>query len=179
MTAQGQTARLPQQPRLPGWLRVVLVGRNPKFTLARIVVLIVACFIIFHFILLPIQVQGISMLPTYKDRSVNFVNRLAYLRHEPRRGDVVNIRLAGYHVMFMKRIVGLPGETIAFENGRVLINGKSLDEPYEKWESDWTLPPVKLAADEYFVVGDNRTMPPDDHWKGKIPRARIVGKVLL
>jgi signal peptidase I len=179
MTAQNQIARLPQQPQLPGWLGIVLVGRNPKFTLARIAVLVVTCFIVFKFILLPIQVQGISMLPAYKDRSVNFVNRLAYSRHEPRRGDVVSIRLAGYHVMFMKRIVGLPGETVAFDNGRVLINGKILDEPYEKWRCDWNLSEFKVGANEYFVVGDNRTMPEQDHWKRVVDRDRIVGKVLL
>ena len=55
------------------------------------------------------------MLPTYRDHGVNFVNRLAYVFHEPRRGDVVAIRtLAGEHVMYMKRIVGLPGETVTF-----------------------------------------------------------------
>jgi signal peptidase I len=121
------------------------------------------------------------MLPAYKDRSVNFVNRLAYLRHEPRRADVVSIRLAGIHVMYMKRIIGLPGETVSFRDGRVLINGEILDEPYEneKWKSDWNLPEFKIGANEYFVVGDNRTMPPEDHWIAVIGRERIVGKVLL
>jgi len=176
MTAQDQVQA---KPKSPGWLRVLAIGRNPKFTFARIAILVAACFVIFKFILLPIRVTGISMLPTYKNHSVNVVNRLAYFRHEPRRGDVVSIRLAGFHVMYMKRVIGLPGETIAFENGRVFINGEALAEPYEKWQCDWNLPEITLGADEYFVVGDNRTMPAEDHWKGKVGRERIVGKVLL
>ena len=168
-----------KRPRWRRWVRIAVVGRNPRATLVRVAVLIGTCFIVFNFILLPIRVEGISMLPTYKDRSVNFVNRLAYVWHEPQRGDVVSIRLAGPHVMYMKRIIGLPGETVAFVDGRVLINGEVLDEPYEKTPCDWNCPPVKLGPDEYFVVGDNRTMPSDNHVFGKAGRDRIVGKALL
>jgi signal peptidase I len=186
-----------KQPRMPRWLSIVVMGRNPKATLARVAVLIVTCFIVFKFILLPIRVEGISMLPTYQDRSVNFVNRLAYLWHEPQRRDVVGLRFsravtntpAGIHqavslletphVMLLKRIVGLPGETVAFADGRVLINGEVLDEPYEKTPCDWNCPPVKLGPDEYFVVGDNRTMPWEDHVFGRAQRSQIVGKAIL
>ena len=168
-----------QQPRLPRWVRIAVMGRNPKVTLIRVVALIVTFIIVVKFILLPIRVEGISMLPTYKDRSVNFVNRLAYRWHEPRRGDVVGIRLAGPHVMYMKRIIGLPGETVAFVDGRVLINGEVLDEVYEKSPCNWNYPPVKLGPDEYFVVGDNRTMPWQEHEFGRATRDRIVGKALL
>jgi signal peptidase I len=176
MTAQNQTARA---LRLPNWLRIALVGRNFKFTLARIVVLVVTCFVVFKYVLLFIHIEGGSMLPTYKDRSVNLVNRLAYLWHGPRRGDVVGIRLAGPHVMYMKRIIALPGETVAFVNGHVLIDDKVLDEPYEKFDCDWNLPPVKLGANEYYVIGDNRTMPPQYHTHGVASRDRIIGKLLL
>ena len=164
---------------MPDWLRIALVGRNLKFTLTRIVVLVATCFVVFNFILLPVRIEGGSMLPTYKERSVNFVNRLAYLRHGPQHGDVVGLRLAGPHVMYMKRVIGLPGETVAFVNGHVLIDDKVLDEPYEKYNCDWNLPPVKLGADEYYVVGDNRTMPPQYHEHGVASRDRILGKLLL
>ena len=186
-----------KQPRMPRWLSIVVMGRNPKATLARVAVLIVTCFIVFKFILLPIRVEGISMLPTYQDRSVNFVNRLAYLWHEPQRRDVVGLRFsravtntpAGIHqavslletphVMLLKRIVGLPGETVAFADGRVLINGEVLDEPYEKTPCDWNRPSVKLGPDEYFVVGDNRTMSWEGHVFGRAQRSQIVGKAIL
>jgi signal peptidase I len=160
-------------------MRALLYGRNPKRTLIRIVVLVAVFCVAFGFVLLPIRITGISMLPNYPNGSLNLVNRLAYFRHEPQRGDVVSIRLTGPHVLFMKRIIGLPGETVAFENGRVLINGKILAEPYEKFSCDWNRPPVTLAADEYFFVGDNRSMPQEDHTFGIQKRNRIVGKVLL
>ena len=158
----------------------MVAGRNPKATLVRVGVLIVTCFLLFNrFVLLPIQIEGISMLPTYKDGSWNFVNALAYLQHGPRRGDVVSIRLAGIHRMYLKRIIGLPGETVAFENGHVLIDGQVLDEPYEKTPCDWDYPPVKLGPDEYFAVGDNRTMPWQAHKFGRVGRDHIVGKAIL
>ena len=160
------------------------MGRNWKLTLARIAVLVAVCFVVFRFILLPVRVEGISMLPTYRNGSVNFVNRLSYWRHPPRRGDVVGIRLAPRDItrpsiMYLKRVIGLPGETVAFVNGKVLINGKVLDEPYEKYDCDWNLPPVKLGPSQYFVVGDNRSMPSEDHKFGKVERDHIVGKAIL
>jgi signal peptidase I len=177
--ARNQAGQSNNQPRSASWLRIVVIGRNPRVTLVRVAVLIVTCFVVFKFILLPARIEGISMLPTYQDRSVNFVNRLAYRWHEPRRGDVVGIRLAGPHVMYMKRIIGLPGETVAFVSGRVTINGEVLDEPYEKTPCDWNCPPVKLGPDEYFVVGDNRTMPSENHVFGKAGSDRIIGKAIL
>ncbi|HEU5397013.1 MAG TPA: signal peptidase I [Verrucomicrobiae bacterium] len=163
----------------PHWLRVMTVGRRPKNTLIRIAILIAACFVLFHVVFLPIRVQGISMLPTYQDRSVHLINRWAYWHHEPQRGDVVSIRYAGLHYMLMKRVVGFPGETVAFRNGEVVINGKPLDEPYEKWPSDWNLSAVTVASNKVFVVGDNRTMPSEDHVFGQVDRDRIVGKLFL
>jgi len=144
-------------------------------------VIVVTCVVLRAFVVLPIRVNGPSMLPTYNAGGINFINRLAYLRQGPRRGDIVAIRLAGESVMFMKRVIGLPGETIAFSNGRLLINGRSLDEPYVRFNCNWDFVPEhsKLGDDEYYVVGDNRMMPHTDHTQGAASRERIVGKVLL
>lgn len=168
------------QARQPSWLRTILIGRHPRRTLIRIGVTVVTCVLLRAFVVLPILVDGPSMLPTYSG-GVNFVNRLAYLRHEPRRGDVVTIRLAGESFMYMKRVIGLPGETVAFANGRLQINGRSLEEPYVKFKCNWDFVPdsSKLGDDEYYVVGDNRSMPHSDHTQGAAKRERIVGKVLL
>jgi signal peptidase I len=164
----------------PSLLLRVLIGRKPKRTLARIVVLVAVSFVVFKFVLVPIRVEGRSMLPTYKDHGVNFVNRQAYLFHEPRRGDVVAIRTrAGEHVMYMKRIVGLPGETVTFHQGYVFINGKLLDEPYLSLRGTWEHEPEQDGPDQYYVVGDNRDMPWDDHYKSRPERKLIIGKVLL
>lgn len=187
----------------PTWLRIALIGRRPRLTLLRIIVMSVVAYVLFGFILLPVRVKGLSMLPTYRTGSVNLVNRLAYLRHEPQRGDVVTIRLSGREysgaelrhdlahfqvnfgqlfrpgVMYMKRIVGLPGETIAFSGGRLLVDGKPLVEPYCQFPCKWERPPQKLGPDQYFVVGDNRGMRMEDHIFKAPERALIVGKVML
>ncbi len=164
----------------PGWLQRVLIGRNPKRTLVRAVVLVVVSLVVFHYVLQPVRVQGGSMLPTYKEYGIHFVNRLAYLFHPPQRGDVVAIRLlAGGHVMYMKRIVGLPGETISFHHGRLYINGQQMDEPYVKRPCDWERAPEQIPPDHYYVVGDNRDMPFDDHTQGRAARELIVGRVAL
>ena len=184
MSAQKQTSPGPTPARLPGWLWVAVIGRNWKLTLARLTIFVVTAFVVFRFILLPVRVEGISMLPTCRDGSVNFINRLAYLRRGPQRGDVVGIRLSDPgilwpSVMYLKRVIGLPGETVAFVNGHVLIDGQTLDEPYEKNGCDWNLPPVKLGPTGYFVVGDNRSMPSEFHTFGKVERDHIVGKAIL
>ena len=146
----------------------------------RLIVLVTVSFVVFKFVLVPVRVDGGSMLPAYKENGVNFVNRLAYLFHEPRRGDVVAIKLrAGEHVMYMKRIVGLPGETVTFHHGRLLINGRPLDEPYVKFPCDWEHEPEPNGTDQYYVVGDNRDMPWADHVHGRAERGDIVGKLLL
>jgi len=148
-------------------------------------VLVVVCFVTFKFALLPIRVEGISMQPTYHDRQIDCVNRLAYLRHEPQRGDVVAIRfsdpgpLATPSEMLMKRIIGLPGDTVAFHAGHAYINGEMLDEPYVKFSCDWEAPPIQCGTNEYYVVGDNRSMGIKDHVHGLATRDRIIGKVLL
>jgi signal peptidase I len=162
------------------WLRTILIGRKPGFTLVRIVVLVTTTFVVFKFVLLPpVRITGPSMLPTLRENSIHLVNRLAYLRHEPRHGDVVSIRFAGNSITYMKRIVGLPGETVAFSSGRLFVNGKPVDEPYVKSRCHWEMEPRKLGPDEYFVVGDNRSMPIEVHDLGVATRDRIVGKLLL
>lgn len=148
-------------------------------TLVRAVILAVLTVIIFKTAVLPVRVTGISMLPSYKDGRVNFINRLAYRKRNPQRGDVVGVRFAGPSIMLLKRVVGLPGERIGFSSGHVTVNGKPLDEPYPLLPSNWEREPVELAPDEFFVVGDNRTMPMKDHTFGIAKRERIMGKLLL
>lgn len=169
------------QPGQGSWLRTILIGRRPRRTALRLAVLVAAVFLLRAYVFLPIKVGGPSMLPTYREHSLNVVNRLAYWHHEPRRGDVVAIRFSGQSIMLMKRIVGLPGETVEWVQGRLLINGRPLDEPYVKYKCNWNFRPEhwRLGEDQYYVVGDNRSMPEQQHTKGGVNRERIVGKVLL
>jgi signal peptidase I len=166
-------------PERAHWLRILLIGRNPRLTLVRAVILGALTVWAFKAAIIPVRVRGGSMLPTFQDRGVNFLNRLVYLRHPPERGDVVGIRYAGPSIMLLKRVVGLPGERIGFHAGRVTVNGEPLDEPYVKFPSDWERDPVQLGPDEYFVVGDNRSMPIELHTFGVAKRERILGKTLL
>jgi signal peptidase I len=166
------------------WLRVLAIGRRPKWTLIRLVVLIVSSVVLFKFVLLPIRVMGPSMEPTFHDRAVNFINRLAYVRRQPQRGDVVGIRFSNNangtpRALLLKRLVGLPGETISFSGGHVCVNGERQDEPYLKWPSQWDLPERTLGSQEYYFVGDNRTMPPDQHEHGIAYRSQILGRILF
>ena len=161
------------------WWQAVLWGRRPRRTAVRVVILVVVSFVVFKLILIPIRVDGPSMLPTYHTGQINFVNRLAYLFREPRRGDVVSIRFSGRDIMLMKRIVGLPGETVEFRGGHLYINGNLLEEPYVKRRCSWDSDPVTVGPFEYYVVGDNRSMPIGLHEHGRAARNRIIGKVLL
>jgi len=165
----------------PPWWRVVLVGRNPKRTLVRLAVLVVLTAIVFRFVLVLVRIDGISMSPTYRDKRLGVVYRLAFLFHEPVRGDVVAIRpVAGEHAgYYLKRIVGMPGETVAFHGGHLLINGRVVPEPYLAWPYAWEMAPVQVGTGQYYVVGDNRTMDWSDHVQGRTERERIIGRILL
>jgi signal peptidase I len=161
----------------PAWRRILL-GRRPSRTLARAAVVVAASAITFGWVLGPIRTYGPSMLPTYRAGGLYFVNRLAYLGREPRRGDVVAIRLAGPRVLIVKRILALPGERVRIDDGIVHVEGTPLDEPYVVHRSRWRLAKRKLGGREYFVAGDNRGMRIEQHDLGAVARDRIVGRML-
>src|SRR5215469_13706657 len=92
-------------------VQAIVIGRRPKWTLIRIasvVALGIIAFIILRFVVTPVHVIGVSMSPRFRDGSINFLNRLAYLHSEPQRGDIVIIRYAGEHETLVKRIIGMP-----------------------------------------------------------------------
>jgi signal peptidase I len=157
----------------------LIFGEHPRRTTVRVLILAAVSVVTFGWILLPVRAEGVSMMPTYRSGSLNLVNRLAFVMQPPQRGDIVAIRLAGPHAVYIKRIVGLPGERIAITDGTVRVNGQPLEEPYVRNRSAWTLPEVQLRADEYFLVGDNRGMREEEHDFGRAPRSRILGKVLF
>ena len=89
-------------------LRRIVFGSHPRRTAVRVLVLAAISFVTFRWVLIPVRTQGISMQPTYEPGALKFVNRLAFVQHPPSRGDVVAIRLAGPHVVYVKRIIALP-----------------------------------------------------------------------
>jgi signal peptidase I len=131
--------------------------------------------ITFGWILTPVRADGDSMLPTYASGRFGLVNRLAYMSSAPRRGDVVAIRLAGPSVLYIKRVIALPGERIAVEDGRVFVNGVELPEPYVRHQRVWNLDEVMLGPTEYFVAGDNRVASDT----GRVESERILGRLVF
>jgi signal peptidase I len=163
----------------PGLLQRVLIGRNPKRTLLRAGLTAILLVLVFRYVFIPVRVTGSSMEPTYRDGSLNFINRLAFWLREPRRGDVVSVRTTGISNQYLKRVIGLPGETFAITNGVVFINGEPLVEPYVKYREPWRLAPVKLGPTDYIVIGDNRGMRLEDHMAGVTQRRKLIGTPLL
>jgi len=157
----------------------VIYGRNPRRTAVRVLVLVAVSVIIFRWVLIPIRAEGISMEPAYQSGTLHFVNRLAFAAHGPRRGDVIAIRLAGPHVLYVKRVVGLPGERIEIIEGQVYVNGALLVESYVQRRKPWQYDEVTLTSREYFLIGDNRAMLAKDHAFGRADVSRIVGKVVF
>jgi signal peptidase I len=174
----GSNARSAALPTTTDAVRRAVIGARPTHTLVRIGVLITASFVIFGFVLLPVRGQGVSMLPTMADGDLAFVNTLAYWRRPPARGDIVAIRLAGRRVVYIKRIIALPGERVQILAGVVQVDGKPLTEPYVARRNAWSMSEATLGADEYLLMGDNRGLRQGQAEFGKARRERILGKVL-
>lgn len=160
-------------------LRRIVFGSHPRRTAVRVLVLAAMSFVTFRWVLIPVRTQGISMQPTYESGSLKFVNRLAFVRSPPSRGDIVAIRLAGPHVVYVKRIIALPGERVQIVQGQVLINGSPLPEPYVHNRRPWDVPEVTLTRSEYYVIGDNRGMRASDHDFGRVDAARLLGRIVF
>lgn len=143
--------------------------------LATALLLALVCYGFFTWVLWPVKVVGESMLPNYQDGSRHFINKLAYSAALPQRGDVVAMRAPNGDVL-LKRVVGLPGEVVSFEDGVLHINGQPMTEEYthtrvpEKWRGT-----VALNENEYFVIGDNRRISVLSPILGK----QIIGKVFF
>lgn len=162
-------------PFLPRWA----AGHRPARTLVRVGVLIVVSVVVFKWLLLPVRTYGDSMLPTYRSGEFHLVNRLAYDWRQPVRGDVVAVRLAGWRVVYVKRLVGVPGDRVAFAEGVLMINGRPVEETYVHQRQPWVMREVTLGPDEFFVVGDNRDMRMEQHEFGRVRRERIAGPLLF
>ena len=127
-------------------LRRWLIGRHPARTLLRTALLGACVWALASYVWLPVWVSGGSMLPTYHSGQFRFIAAWAFARHPPRRGDIVAIRLAGRRVMFLKRVVGLPGERLEIRDGVVLLDGAPLAEPYVCFREAWRYPETTLAT---------------------------------
>jgi len=137
------------------------------------------------FIAQPFIVSGSSMVPTFENSDYLIVDEISYRLNEPERGDVVVFKWPrDTSKYFIKRIIGLPGETVKIKGNTVTIKNEShpdgftLTEPYVENKSDNTLE-VTLPEDQYFVMGDNRSGSSDSRAWGNLPKNLLVGKAFL
>lgn len=150
---------------------------TPKFLIRALLVGLFA-YLFFGHVCIPLRIKGYSMEPTYCNGSINFCWRLRYIFSVPKRYDVVMVRFAGHKVMLLKRVVALEGERIEFCNGKLLVDGREIDEPYVRYPGDWNLPPRQVERGCIYVVGDNRSTPIERHRFGQTSIKRIIGAPL-
>ncbi|MPM87653.1 Signal peptidase I T [bioreactor metagenome] len=159
-------------------IRNFFLPRPNRWFFLRLGVTALVAFLVFKYALVPCVISGASMEPTVHSNGFTFCWRGKYLRHSPQRGDIVIIKY-DRGIYFLKRVVGMPGEMVSFRDGKLYINGSFLDEPYVVFPSDWDMDPVKVGDGEYYVVGDNRSMPFAQHQKGVVRTGRIIGAPLF
>lgn len=154
-----------------------IVGSHPRRTLVRTAVLAVVCLGVFGLVLRPVRVRGISMEPTIRDGTFRFGLLTAYAVADPAAGDIVMVRLAGRSVMYLKRVLAVPGQTAQFRTGELWVDGAIRPEPYVRLAGTWQTEPVRLGEGEYLVAGDNRSAPLSRHMAGVTTRDRIEGRL--
>jgi signal peptidase I len=160
---------LPQVPRfasLRAWMRDLGLS------------VLVSAFIIV-FLYQPVRVEGTSMLPNLEDHDRLFINKLAFRVGEVQRGDVVVFQYPRDHSKsYIKRVIGLPGDQVAIDHGRVILNGKPLKEPYvpARYSDDRSQPAMVIPDDQFFVMGDHRSISSDSRDFGPVDRELIYGK---
>ncbi|MFC1992447.1 signal peptidase I [Chloroflexota bacterium] len=148
-------------------------------------VLAVGIFFILESTLETSIVVGSSMEPSFQGSQRLLISQVSYRFHEPERGDVIILRPSDNPnaIPLIKRIIGLPGESVEINQGKVYIHrggvAFALDEPYIKEEPDYTFKSDVIPEGEYFVLGDNRNNSNDSHNGWTVPRENIIGKTWL
>jgi signal peptidase I len=166
------------------------VARRRRVLLDWAVVIIVAllvAFLVRTFVLAHFVVDGTSMASTLHDDDRVFVNKLSYRLHDPNRGDVVVLhQISGTSERdLIKRVIGLPGETIEVRNCQVLVDGRVLEEPYLDSEVVVTgncggdVPATSVPDDHVYVMGDNRAGSQDSRALGPISEDDLVGRAFV
>src|ERR671932_1204320 len=172
-----EVQRLDDETRRHFWSEARLLLRDLVFAL-----LVAALFVVF--VVQPVKVEGTSMLPRLHDGERIFVNKLIYYHLPPvERGDIVVFWYPDDpSKSYIKRVIGLPGETVQMRAGRIFVNGKELQEPY--LENSLNVaggdePPTYVKPHYYFVMGDNRDNSSDSRSWGLVPEKYIYGKALF
>ena len=146
---------------------------TPKF-LIRVSGVALSAYLLFGHVCTPLFIKGYSMEPNYRDGSINFCWKW-HTPSKPARHQVVAVRFAGTKVMLLKRVIAFEGERVEFRQGKLFVDEKEIDEPYVRYSCSWNLPPRQVEKSCVYVVGDNRSMPIENHVFGQTSVERIVG----
>jgi len=164
-------------PKPAGLFNALSWIRDLFFSVLIAVILIV-------FIYQPVKVEGTSMMPALTDQERIFINKFNY--HfgigSVERGDMVVFYYPHDNTKsYIKRVVGLPGDTVEIDQGQVLVNGKALAEPYvpEQYRDRTSYPSRVIPAGNYFVLGDHRSSSNDSRNWGFVERGNIYGKAVF
>lgn len=161
------------------WFSQLFYTAGCAFELARgVIIFAVVLTLVTIFIATINVVKGASMEPNFHDAQFLIIDRLSYQLRDPRRGEVVVLKFPGdpEKTRYIKRVIGLPGETIEISNSQVFINGRLIHELYIP-EITQTLPNLKkkLGDKEYYLMGDNRENSNDSRAFGAVERRFIIG----
>ena len=140
---------------------------------------VVVAMLIHNYLFTFARVDGDSMLDTFHTNNITGVSRLHYRLNEPQRGEVVTCHYDESNKLYVKRIIGLPGETVEVKEGVVYINGEALKEDYLTRHDDYYFGPFEVGEDEIFVMGDNRPVSWDCRHIGAIPVDYLYGRVMF
>lgn len=164
-------------------------ARNILGTVAYIAGVCIFVFLILHFVGQRTVVNGKSMDTTLANGQNLIMDKLSYRFHDPKRFDIIIFpgpEEDGMHPYYIKRIIGMPGETVQIKDGKVYINDKELTSDVYGINDYIDYPgiaeePLKLEKDEYFCLGDNRPVSQDSRYDivGPVHRSQIVGKVWI
>ena len=161
------------------------IGSSLLDTIKFIVLALIIVTPIRMFIAQPFIVSGSSMDPTFATGQYLIVDELSYHLGDPKRGDVIILRYPNdTKKFFIKRVIGLPNETLEIRDGAVTIKnmehpeGFAMSEPYIKYTKNDTMTKM-LGEGEYFVMGDNRAASSDSRYWGVVPRDLVVGRALV
>ena len=157
-------------------------GRSFSRELIETILLIAAIYAFVNLATARFVVDGHSMLPNFDTDQFIIVSRLSFILGDPQRGDVVVFHYPAQPDRdFIKRVIGLPGDTVTILEGRVYINGELLDEPYienfcrgKSCDGEW-----EIGSDQFFVLGDNRGASKDSQDFGPVDRKYLVGRAFL
>ena len=150
---------------------------NALRELVETLILTLVIFLLIRFAVQNFRIEGYSMEPNFHDGQFLFVNKIVYMLQPPERGDViVFVPPSSSARDFIKRVIGVPGDRVEIVNGRVFVNGEELKETYPLNPGSYSMGPVTVPPDEYFVLGDNRNYSSDSHSWGSVSAKKIIGK---